>query len=349
MLWHKKQRAEDLTSNIKLNDRILLDLRDSRYMSRVEDVRENQIHIAAPLERGTLITAKRGEQINVSLFTEKGLRRLSAKVMEVIPGLVPVFVIANLADLGILQRREYDRVGEMMLIRYRPDSRKGFEEPWNNATSNDISAGGLRMEIKASDTIIKLDDIIEVELRLPDEGTCTPLCKVVRVAPIGTTAGALLNIGLCFVQIEPADRDKVHSYIKQKQMEIRGERRKFVRLWPSHHVPVHYKAAGIGLRRPNWIDGLVIDLSTGGLRMRVDDASGFSVGNPIDMSVDLPGGRISGIKCEIIRVVRGDSIQRPYSVIGVRFTKMSDSNSRIIEQFLCHLPGAGQTNPSKAA
>jgi c-di-GMP-binding flagellar brake protein YcgR len=329
MLFFRRLKEKlDIFDLVHVNDRIQLEIENKTYVSRIEDIRGRQIFAAVPVDQGSYKHIAPGRSVIVNVFTPVGLRRFSAVAQGTEIDRVPVVVLTDFNDLGAIQRRHYVRIPQKLPVRYRKDTGVDSLSPWFDAVTADISGGGLRL-ITNSPEQIKVGDFLEIELFLPDEKPIHAVANVVRVS--GGPSLTSTAVGVQFVEIHPADRDRIVGFVFRKETEMGDVRRVSIR--SRERVQVSYRKAN---SQSAWCEGHTFDMSTDGIRIATVDKSVWQAGDLLEIELDIPG--IGTVKA-VGQVIWNESDSKVSkgsdgSHIEVRFTKISNKSKKAIRAFL---------------
>ena len=166
-----------LSKKIKLGDRLEISINNSEtetntFTSHVEDVLDkNQIIIHMPIHGGRLFKLSRREEYKVIFFTDKGMYKFEANVLEHRLEDGFNFTVLKLKDKGVkIQRREFFRFTCLIETQF------SLYEKNNTADKNivkvfdgiikDIGGGGIRF---VSNEKLDEEDIVKVIIYLEDE------------------------------------------------------------------------------------------------------------------------------------------------------------------------------------
>lgn len=297
----------------------------------MEDVYEGQLHIAAPMDRCTVVKAHEGEVVMISILLDAGLQRYSAKVTRMDLTTIPLMVVGSFKDLGLLQRRRHDRLEERLKMRFRPEPvTKLMEGLWSDAIAADISAGGIRMSVSAN-ADLKLGDVIDVEFPVSGVKVIKASCKVTRIPSPGSIMFNRKSFGIQFVRIGTADRDIISRHIRKKYMEAEAERRRMARVMLAEPIPIGYGLFGSSDRNRS---GRICEMSAGGLRLLSTEASGLRIGDSISLAFDTTEGTTVNADGKIVHLSARSSDENAVQLLGVRYTQLESECKEEILRFL---------------
>lgn len=190
-----------------------------RYKSRVEGILDTNLIVGAPIVRGEIIPIKAGKDVTISYLDNIALYTFDTKVLAVNLKPIPTITLDKPRNVRRVQRRNFVRIDSKIPITYRKlqeDLKKAPEV--YEGTTIDISGGGIMFS-----TTIKpnLNDLLEINLELPDQIKIIAVGKVVRVFDKRIDKKTIYSVGVEFTIIEEADRDKIIRYIFNQQRELR--------------------------------------------------------------------------------------------------------------------------------
>jgi len=205
---------------VSIGDTVRLEIAGRWYTSRVENIRPGEIHAGAPFERGSLILLVPEQKLVLGVYVESGLRRFSAKVKAMMHDRVPIVILSEFADLGMLQRRAYERVPDELPVRLRPEAR--FDVGWARGITRDIGGGGVHL-VADGNAELQVGDFVEIELVLPGEKPISGVARIVRSSPV--PGSRKLRVALQFGLMDPSERSRIINYVRRKMAEF-GRRRR---------------------------------------------------------------------------------------------------------------------------
>ncbi len=337
MLWpmHKnkqqsKEQEEGIFGLVRINDRIGIDHQGSSYVTRIEDIRPDEIDVAAPA--GSSGAGLRlGRKVVLCLYLQRGLRRYSATIKAVTTDRVPLLVLNNFADMGTVEQRNFERVKDQLQLHYRSEIGMGSTAPWCTGTTRDISGVGAHLMTDEADGLSG-GAFIEVELFLPVDKPVRALARVVRVGK-AHSGSFKYSLALRFAQIKDVDRTRIVKHVRSRAAALESDRRGVVRC--KQQVPMKYRP-NMGGKVVNWMNGGIQDVSTGGLRIVVGEASGLAIGTALDIKLELPGKKDVIIQCEAVWVRPNANVKDGGFQIGAKYAKISPQAQAEIAAFVAN-------------
>jgi c-di-GMP-binding flagellar brake protein YcgR len=330
MLWHARRQVDNIFQLVRINDRVQIKLAQKSYFTRVEDVQQGELYLAAPIERGNVVTLGPGVALTINVFVGLGVRQFEGKVKHTIPGEVSLVVIHHFKAQGAVQNRNYERLGEELHIRYRREDGPDNAAPWRPAVTRDVSGGG--MQVIAKDAwLLKCGDLIEIELMLPGEALLHAICQAVRISDV-PGCSKKYQLGLNYIDLDESDRARLVKYIHNRLDELRKSGSTFVRC--DDCVTVSYRKSC--KKDESWTPAKVKDMSADGLRMVVQNASGLLIGLQLDLMITLMCTTQIGIQSEVIWTRPALEQSCGYE-IGIKFLSLDNDARDVLLSFLSHI------------
>lgn len=127
-----------------------------------------------------------------------------------------------LSGAGVQQnRRKYCRVKKRLDIGFR--KMDSFEKH-RYSTTEDISLGGLMMDVSSSKKQLQVQQVIEITLKDPEEKDKDPIKAIGRIAWMCEKENDDgIQIGVMLTYIRKEDRERFNGYIR-KEMEVNEEK-----------------------------------------------------------------------------------------------------------------------------
>lgn len=190
------------------------------FVSELEWVEEKDILlIASPIYEGKLYPIHVGTLIAVSFTKSNNFFEFTAKVIgRENKDNLAMLKIQAISSIINIQRREFFRFEVNLPVNYRVIESVNMKSnhEYMETVTRDLSGGGLCMRLKEP---VEINKYLECELNLPDK--IKFIGKVVRLTEYETLQGPYkYEIGVSFVRIDEAMREKVISYIFQEQRRL---------------------------------------------------------------------------------------------------------------------------------
>lgn len=347
MLWSTRHEGENIFQLVRINDRILLKFKRKSYLSRVEDMKNGELYVAAPLDHGMPVNLGPGLDLCLSAFVGAGLRQFNCKVKTTLYDRVTQVVLNRFKDIGASQQRNYDRIQDCLPVRFRKDDGTGAgnNTPWRQAITCDISGGGI--QIVAEDVwLFKEGDLVEIELAIPTEAPLHSVAQLVRIFDVPGKKSKS-QFALSFLEIDETDRDRLIKYARQRKAELSSTRNTFIRC--TDKVTILYKRKSLKEESLQWKCGAAYDMSASGFRMIVDDVSGLLVGQQLEISLTLPGPvTVEGL-CEIAWIRLASDEHAGKHEAGIRFSVFFADGRQTILNFLSRTTDGTKERDKQAA
>lgn len=331
MRWFGKPRERaDIFLLAKINDRIQVEAGGRSYLSRIEDIGEGELHIAAPVERGGTVMVRPGQAIRVNLFEGMGIKQFSGQVDRIDTSRIALAVVTGLKYWGSVQRREHVRISQRLPVRFRLEDGPDGEAPWFEGATQDMSGGGIQIvaETRGIDAIVK-GDLLEIELYLPEQSPAKAVGQIVRASSPNPLAASHVRFGLQFVEISPGERSRIVRYVLRKQAEILSSRREFTAC--SRTVPVQYRSISEGasseLRTAH-----TTEIGLSGLKMAVPKGNPIAVGEKLHLYLAIPDMQTVSAEAEVSWLEEGAGASGSHA--GLKLTSIDRQSQQTISKFL---------------
>jgi c-di-GMP-binding flagellar brake protein YcgR len=343
MMWLARRRdSEEIASLVRINDRLQIQVGTRSYLTRVEDIKTDEIHIAVPIDHGSLVALSAGLELKVNIFTPMGLRQFRCSVKQTLLQRVPIVSLHKFRDLGVQQQRAYGRVQDELPVRFRRDACES--SAWRTAIACDISGGGL--QVVAEDVwILNARDIIEVELAMPQDGPIRAIAQIARIVPV-PEARSKSRIAIDFINIDEAERNRLLDHISCRRKDLSNIRSPFVQCCDEASAVLTKRTRQDG-NEPSK-QGRVYELSTSGLRMAVPDATGLLTDMQLDTLITLPGAKMVEALAEVAHIRPARKGQIGKHEVGLRFVVVYPGSKERLIDFLSQVRGDTKAKPNAA-
>lgn len=184
------------------------------YHTRVEEVGERIISVAAPYHQGEVIALRVGTVLEVTYYDEVSAYSFDTRVKQRIAVPIPIFVLDFPDEIRKVQRRNFVRIPAIYPVIFRMVTKEGLSDP-KAGNMLDLSGGGMRFR-----TVEKLENnsLLYAQLKLPSGEINTPV-RVRRVQKIEDKNA--YNISAEFYEISERDRDRVIRCVFELQRTMR--------------------------------------------------------------------------------------------------------------------------------
>lgn len=216
---------------LQINQRIELEVNSGEYagtyLSRVEEIGENDVKIAIPVEKGSIIPLRLKTPVTITLLAKDAVYSGNSFIIGRLLEPIPVLVLLKPKEYRRIQRRDYVRIDVKLPVKVEISLGNNQEETAviNTHTSN-ISGGGMMLVIQKSElngVDIPLDSTIELTFEIPEENyTVQAIAQVVRsTKEVSAKNEEELIVGARFTLIEEKAREEIISYVFKRQRELR--------------------------------------------------------------------------------------------------------------------------------
>jgi hypothetical protein len=105
------------------------------------------------------------------------------------------------------EQRRFDRIQEAFSVRCR--SAGSLQDPWRNAVTVDVSAGGVSLQTQQ---LFDPEDRVEIEFRLP--GILSELVLTGRIIRIQAHPGGVTEAAVEFLDVTPDQQAKIDDLVQ---------------------------------------------------------------------------------------------------------------------------------------
>lgn len=207
------------------------------YSSRIEDLSEGFVAVAAPTAGGELVAVRPGEEIEIMIPDPSGFFLASCKVLERRAGRVPVLVLERPTEYVRMQLRHHVRVPASLEVEVSPQMPKSSGGPSGGqedvpvafGVTRDVSGGGLLVSFPAEsrEVLARCHEMgLTVTLKLGcNSPPVVAKARVVRleVVPAGPGSGQdgdRLDVAVAFTEISHRDQDRIVKFVFDRQREM---------------------------------------------------------------------------------------------------------------------------------
>jgi len=207
------------TADIKSGDKVEINVKtlknvDTVFTTTVENVIDaNHIRVQAPIHCGKLVKFNIDSSYNVLLVTDRGVMSLTAIPVKYLKFEGFNYLIFRVETEGTMrQRREHFRFACELPFKLTDLSKTTTSSPIIDATTRDISAGGMKFDSNAE---IALSSKVLVKLMLHNE-LFTSNGKVLYKRS-NLDSDYKYEYRLSFVAILDSEKDKIIQYVFNEQ------------------------------------------------------------------------------------------------------------------------------------
>lgn len=185
------------------------------YTSRVEDIGQNTLTIAAPYRRGAFLPPWPGRQLNCRIAADNCAYAFTATLLRSVLDPIPLWIISAPADLKKIQLRAYVRLDIVLDVKLELVAEE--DGPALATLTRDISAGGLRIVVPKP---LLVGTKVKVSLPLPAGTTVEAVGEVIRAIP-SDNPNEKHNAAIEFTDIKEKARGEIVKFIFRKEVERR--------------------------------------------------------------------------------------------------------------------------------
>lgn len=180
----------------------------SYYPSRIELVREEELWVAAPQEKGALVPIGAGEKLSVYVLGENEIFHFEGEVKSRLRKENMAFLILNLPrEVEREQRRDYVRIDIVQPLLIKKDG-----ESFSGYTKN-LSGGGMLASFSGERDFLEVGEEVVFSLFLPD-------ISIIGKAEVARKDDPY-SYAFQFAEITDQDREEIIRYIFKQQIELR--------------------------------------------------------------------------------------------------------------------------------
>lgn len=135
-----------------------------------------------------------------------------AKIAEVVsPSRLKLVTVQSFSNI---QKREYFRVDTELFVKYRREDEDGAGQPVRARVN--LSGGGIRFPVNRR---FRVRDRLDVQLFFDQFNKLDARC-IGQIVRIDEPESGEIEVALRFVEIKPADRDRIISFCFAQQREV---------------------------------------------------------------------------------------------------------------------------------
>jgi c-di-GMP-binding flagellar brake protein YcgR len=185
------------------------------YNSRIEDVQENGLVIAAPYSQGYFLPPRPGRDMHARVTANGCAYLFVVKLQKYVHAPIELWTIAWPTDVERVQLRSYVRF-DVNLDVHLTFAHEDHQQPYVTITK-DISAGGLGVMMASPPPAGTQMDIV---LYLEEDNAVEAQGEIIRVIP-PDEEHEKSSVAIRYVQMDEKDRVRVIRFIFKKQIERR--------------------------------------------------------------------------------------------------------------------------------
>lgn len=181
---------------------------DFYYPSRVELLKEEELWVAAPQEKGVLVPVGVGEEVTGYAWGENEIFHFKSRVQNRLKkGNMAFLVLSVPREVEREQRRNYVRINVV-----HPIIIKKGDKPFSGCTKN-LSGGGVQAIFNEERNFLEVGEEVLFSLFLPD-------IQIIGKARVVRKDGPSCY-AFQFAEITDQDREEIIHYIFKQQIELR--------------------------------------------------------------------------------------------------------------------------------
>lgn len=186
------------------------------FSSRIEDMGEDTLTVAAPLLHGDVLPFRAGMGVVIGTPGEDALYGFYTKIVDVKHGDIPQLVLKRPKAPQRVQRRKYVRVGSAVLKSARILNTHEVHtlHTVRHKADKNISAGGVLLTLSKT---LPLNTILMLEIMLPN-GEMKVAGQVVRSTK---NERGDYDVGVRFVGLTDKERARILHFVHSRQVESR--------------------------------------------------------------------------------------------------------------------------------
>lgn len=212
----------DKDNILKVNQKIQVEVKNGaykgKYPSRIEDVSDLFITIAAPVHQGALVPLNPGMTVTIFITMENSVYSFNSLITEKKLQPIPMLILSKPENINKIQRRSFFRLKTNLpvLCRTVPSLTSPSFDEFGKFFCRDISGGGLLLVMEEPPP---MDTFLEILLDLPKFGSVSAIARIVLIRDAQDKKAK--EVATEFVIIEEKDREKIVKFIFDQQREQR--------------------------------------------------------------------------------------------------------------------------------
>lgn len=209
-------KVKDLRINQLIE--ISLDEDETEYKnmaSRIEEITDEHLHVAVPMRKGELIPLRVRQHLDINILFKGKSYMFKTVIAARRLKPFPVLIIAKPDQFTEIQRRQWVRVPAKLGLRFREINAAKSQAPYIGETI-DISGGGL---LFSTADPVEAEQLVELEITLPGLTPIFCQAQILRILEKPKKERLNSKVILEFTEISEAQRDRIISFIFEKQRE----------------------------------------------------------------------------------------------------------------------------------
>lgn len=205
---------------LKVNQRIEIELNQNKntaiFPSRIEEIGEDVLIIAAPLHKGVPLMVEEGRHLAVRVVIDRVPYRFISRLLRRRSGVVPLWEITLPRSVKKIQQRNYVRLDVMIPVIMVVDDGQGQKKTFR-AVTKDLSGGGALVVLREE---LNVGTKCFLVLTVPDSKEVKTAGEIVRIDR-PQPDGDIYWTAVKFLSLRETERDLIIRFIFKKQLELK--------------------------------------------------------------------------------------------------------------------------------
>ncbi len=191
----------------------------TQFRTKVESKTASNLTVPLPSSEKADSILRKGEQVEVTIFTDDGLLKFTSEVIDRKTIRIPLVLISRPTKIEKIKPRSYYRLDANLLVQYRimKDEITPISEIKKGIT-RDISGGGVLLELKQT---IQKETLLELNIHLTPDTIVNAIGKVTFTKVEKIKGEDVHLVGVTFQIINENERDKIVKFIFEQQRLMR--------------------------------------------------------------------------------------------------------------------------------
>ncbi|MCF8009910.1 MAG: PilZ domain-containing protein [Clostridiales bacterium] len=195
------------------------------YVTSVEKKESGGFYIGLPYQSSKPLILIAGDTVACKFSGQDSTYSFSTRVINQVKDQITMYILAFPETIERVQQRNFVRVPVTLPVKYAVEQDKGKKNKFKNATSIDLSSGGMKLAVKEYlnyNTILYLVFELEVNKKLT---TFEVMGRIVRVEAVKIGENYYIyHLGVKFLELSRAVQDKIMAYLfslmaRQKRLQ----------------------------------------------------------------------------------------------------------------------------------
>ncbi|MGE5628546.1 MAG: flagellar brake protein [Solirubrobacterales bacterium] len=202
------------------NNKIEIDTKEGRYKSTIQEIGEDYIGISIPILNGKYLPLPNGSEVDAFYYLGRDVYEFSTTVVGTkMDNKILIIVLNKPTSYEKVQRRNFARATTLTNVTYARKIGENYEN--FQGVMLDLSGGGARLHVYQK---LRPGETILVYVPINDE-IFNFKSQVIRIE---NQVDQECTVGLCFIDVEKAQREKLIKYVfnimrEQMQRSSKGE------------------------------------------------------------------------------------------------------------------------------